>query len=278
MYEYSNLGHISSQPCEYSNLGHISSQPPHITAYFYIPHHTVYQDEKMCVVFDASAHSSSGRSLNDILLTGLTIQPDIFYILIVFRAYKVAFKADITKMYRQVLVDSRDRVYQEIIWFDDRQTPADFLLNTVTFRTSAAPFLAIRCLEQLASEHIRNCPQAAVALRQNTYVDDILVGANSVASTITLAQQVQKLLWFGCFELSKRAATADQFAAAIWHKISTTPVVLGMLRDPSLDILSSRMLSLFKEQHLNKASMLSYIASVYNPRVCLPQPQFKGSC
>ncbi len=167
--------------------------------------------------------------------------------------------------------------------FDAQQTPADFLLNTVTYGTLAAPFLAIRCLEQLASKHVCDYPQAAVALHQNTYVDYILVGADSVASTIALAQKVQKLLRFGCFGLSKWAAITYQLAAAICHSISTMPAALsdsttalGVLRDPSLDILSIRMPSPFKEQHFTKANMLSYIASVYDPPGLLSLATIQG--
>ncbi len=110
-----SLPSIGEIMCEYSDLGHMSPRPPHIAAYYYIPHRSVYRSEKIRVGFDASAHSSSGCSLDNILLSRPTIRPDIFCIRIAFRAYKEAFKADITKMYRQVLVDNRDRVYQAIM-------------------------------------------------------------------------------------------------------------------------------------------------------------------
>ncbi len=45
---------------------------------------------KLRVVFDASAKSSSGVSLNDILMVGPTIYPCITDVLLRFRTYKVA--------------------------------------------------------------------------------------------------------------------------------------------------------------------------------------------
>ena len=65
--EYIELGHMA----ELTNMDINSSQ-------YYIPHHCVVRPEsvstKLRVVFDASAKTSSGQSLNDILLIGPTIQ------------------------------------------------------------------------------------------------------------------------------------------------------------------------------------------------------------
>ena len=62
--------------------------------------HAVCKDSssttKLRVVFDASAKSSNGISLNDILMVGPTLYPSITDILIRFRSYKVAISADIS--------------------------------------------------------------------------------------------------------------------------------------------------------------------------------------
>lgn len=74
---------------------------PHIL----IPHHSVFKSNslttKMRVVFDGSATARSGHSLNDILLCGTTIQPELISIVLRFRINKIALTADIAKMYRQ---------------------------------------------------------------------------------------------------------------------------------------------------------------------------------
>jgi hypothetical protein len=65
----------------------------------YLPHHAAIKTESMTtktrVVFDASARSSNGTSLNDHLLIGPKLQHDLFSILIRFRKHKIAFTADI---------------------------------------------------------------------------------------------------------------------------------------------------------------------------------------
>ncbi len=95
------------------SLGHMFQRLPSTTPRYYIPHHPVFRAGKLRVVFDASARTSSGLSLNDLLLVGPTIQPDLFQILVNFRSYSIALKADIVKMYRQVLMDPRDRVFRQ---------------------------------------------------------------------------------------------------------------------------------------------------------------------
>ncbi|GFX81266.1 integrase catalytic domain-containing protein [Trichonephila clavipes] len=74
MNEYELLGHMEEIKNE--TLDKIN---------YYIPHHSVYKPEKtstpLRVVFDASAKTTSGFSLNSILLNGGIIQQDLFSIL-----------------------------------------------------------------------------------------------------------------------------------------------------------------------------------------------------
>ncbi|KYM97734.1 hypothetical protein ALC62_11575 [Cyphomyrmex costatus] len=74
-----------------------------------LPHHAVLKPDsdttKLRVVFDASAKTSSGLSLNDVQMVGPTIQQDLFNILTRFRQHVHAVSADVTKMYRQIKVN-----------------------------------------------------------------------------------------------------------------------------------------------------------------------------
>ncbi|XP_071652802.1 uncharacterized protein [Temnothorax longispinosus] len=92
---------------EYLKLGHMSIIEFPEEDGFYMPHHAVIKESshttKVRVVFDASAKTSNGVFLNDLLMTGLTIQNKLFAHLIRFRIYVVVITADIEKMYRQVL-------------------------------------------------------------------------------------------------------------------------------------------------------------------------------
>lgn len=90
---------------EYEKLGHmqvLNANMKHHPA-FYLPHHAVLKESslttKLRVIFDASAKSTNGASLNDILAVGPTHQEDIFSILLRFRRHQYILTADIAKMY-----------------------------------------------------------------------------------------------------------------------------------------------------------------------------------
>lgn len=138
---------------EYETLGHMSvAKNP---GRYIISHNAVWKQEigesKSRVVFDASARSVSGKSLNDTLYVGPKLQGDIVDVLLGFRLYRFAFSADICKMYRQIKVNADYRGYQHVLW---RATPVDALkeyeLNTVTYGVNSAPFLALRVLHDIA--------------------------------------------------------------------------------------------------------------------------------
>lgn len=109
---------------EYLRLGHMKIATN--AGKYFIPHHAVVKRGntglKIRVVFDASAPSSSGLSLNDCLATGPKLQTEINEVLLRSRFHKYVFTADITKMYRQIRVHEEDCAYQHILW---RRSPSE---------------------------------------------------------------------------------------------------------------------------------------------------------
>jgi hypothetical protein len=75
---------------------------------YFLPHHVVLKPEssstKLRVVFDGSAKTSTGWSLNDVLKVNPTVQQDLIDIILRLRKYQYVFTADVGKMYRQVKV------------------------------------------------------------------------------------------------------------------------------------------------------------------------------
>ncbi|XP_036346679.1 uncharacterized protein LOC118755994 [Rhagoletis pomonella] len=97
---------------EYDTLGHMERvlEPFVQPGCYYIPHHAVVGIFR--VVFNASAPTSNGLSLNDLQLVGPPIQDSLINIILRFRRYAVAITADVEKMFRQVLVAPQDREFQ----------------------------------------------------------------------------------------------------------------------------------------------------------------------
>ncbi|XP_025407577.1 uncharacterized protein LOC112681547 [Sipha flava] len=164
---------------------------------YYLPHHPVFKagssTTKVRVVFDGSAVAPSGHSLNDILLKGPKVQPDISRILWRFRIHQVAITADIAKMYRQVVIASEDRDLQRIFY---RSSPDELLkeyrLKTVTYGTKSASFLSTRCLVQIAKE----CSDMSIKRMtlQDFYVDDLISGGSTEDQCFTFYDKLQALL------------------------------------------------------------------------------------
>ena len=55
-----------------------------------------------------------------------------------------------------------------------------YRLNTVTYGTAPALFLATRMLKQLAIAGKEIFPEASVVLMKDSYVDDLLTGTNTI--------------------------------------------------------------------------------------------------
>lgn len=162
---------------------------------FYLPHHGVLKESslttKVRIVFDASMKSSNGLSLNDTLHAGPTLQNDLFSIVCRFRTHQYVISADITKMYRQICLESSHWDYQRVFWRNNPSEPIQiYNLTTITFGVSSSPYLAIRCLKQLPTDNQNQFPTASTILLNDFYVDDLLSGANTIAETKLLRNQL----------------------------------------------------------------------------------------
>ncbi|XP_060811419.1 uncharacterized protein LOC132904723 [Bombus pascuorum] len=197
---------------EYLDLGHMTKiATNHSTDEgYFLPHHDVIKESsqttRLRVVFDGSAPPTTGVSLNDRLHTGPKQQEDLFDILLRFRSHQYVLTGDVEKMYRQFLVRPEDRKFQQILWRNDKGEVDTYQLNTVTFGLSAAPYLAIRCLRQLADDEGHRYPQAAKILQRDFYVDDVLTGSDTRNEALSLRTDLTELLKLAGLTIRKWAS------------------------------------------------------------------------
>ncbi|KAK2577587.1 hypothetical protein KPH14_000904 [Odynerus spinipes] len=242
MRDYQDSGHMELVPAD-------ADSP--VYEPYYIPHHPFHRPDdpptKLRVVLNASCVSSNGRSLNDLLHAGPKLQADIAALLHRFRLPPIVFTADIRQMYRQIVLRPTHRDYQHIFWrFSSEEPLQTYRLTTVTYGVSAAPFLALRTLRQLAQDEEVSYPAAADVLRESVYVDDILTGAYSPASALALRHQLQQLLTAGGFELRKWASNhppllqdlpADHLRTPTHSSSSGASLGIPLSRDPVIKVL-----------------------------------------
>lgn len=279
---------------EYESLGHMIdvTSSSVSTGKYFIPHHCVIKDtgsmKKLRVVFDASSKTSSNQSLNDILLVGPKLQQDIVKLISNFRTHKIVFTTDICKMYRQILVRPEDRSYQHILWRESpEQMIKEFELQTVTYGTVSAPFLAIRSLQQLALDADAKFSTASKVLLENTYVDDILAGASTLESARKLQRDLVELLNLGGFELSKWSSNCRELLSDIPISHQEAPIeidlnhsnnikILGIVWDSQTDSFSYRVKT--SQITFSKRSILSTIAKIFDPLGWISPVTFLAKC
>lgn len=264
---------------EYESLGHMKVVTDIPLQHYYLPHHAVTKQDslttKVRVVFDGSAPTSSGVSLNQALKKGPTIQDDLVEILSRFRLHNIVFTADITKMYRQVRVNDEDANYQLILW---RQDPTEniqtYKLRTVTYGTTTAPFLAVRCLKQIAIEQQFKYPEASRILEEDFYVDDMLTGFDKLENAENVLRDLNFILNNRHFNLRKWRSNKPETLNKITQNGSndvmmmvnpdTTVKTLGLYWNSKLDVFQYQI----EEQDtrkITKRNILSTIARLYDP-------------
>ena len=202
--EYFNLGHAEIIPAE--DL----SKPP--SQVFYLPMHAVHKESssttkvrttKVRAVFDASMKTSSGVSLNDMLMVGPTVHPPLIDVLLRFRMHRIAIVADISKMYRAIELPEADRDFHRFLWRAEPSDPlTDFRMTRVTFGVASSAFTANMSVKQNAIEFTHKYPLASKVVEESFYVDDCLTGADSEEG-IQLQAQLQDLFAEADFLLRK---------------------------------------------------------------------------
>ncbi|XP_011858572.1 PREDICTED: uncharacterized protein LOC105556109 [Vollenhovia emeryi] len=259
---------------DYESAGHMSlvDGGPAEPVGNLLPHHGVCRGPegyvKLRVVFDASCETSSGKSLNDILMVGPAIQQELVSIVARFRQHPYVLTADISQMYRQILLRTEDRRWQRILWRERSEEPARvYELNTVTYGTAAASFLAIRCLHQLADENQARAG-ASIVLKRDFYVDDMLTGAATIGELRQIKREIISILSSAGMRLHKWPSNVSDIVARVDtpnRMLASEEVkTLGLLWDPGCDEFVYQI-NLPAEEAMSKRKLLSMIAHIYDP-------------
>ncbi|XP_055309087.1 uncharacterized protein LOC129572976, partial [Sitodiplosis mosellana] len=277
-YERYKADMLSYLQCNHMNL----SKTP-LNEGYYVPHHAVTREEstttKQRTVFDASAKTSNGFSLNDRCLNGPTIQPELFDIFTRWRTHKIALVADIEKMYRQVSLAPEDRKYQKNLWRFSKEEPIQtYEINRVMFGGKAAPYLAINATFHLADTEKERFPRASECVKTCLYVDDCMGGSHSIESAIELQRELNGLFNAGHMHLRKWASNSEKalegiaiedraLSPSLVLKTDEMVKTLGMKWTPSTDLLSFTidMSRLSSDAQITKRTLASDACKLYDP-------------
>ena len=248
---------------------------------FYLPIQVVVKESssttKVRVVFDASSKSTSGTSLNDQLMTGPTVHSSLVDVLLRFRHHRIALTTDVSKMYRAILLHPDDRDLHRFVWRRECSQPLqDYRMTRLTFGVTSSSFAANMAVKQNAIELATKFPLASQAIHKSFYVDDGLVGADSVEEAIQIQQQLHDLFRAGGFTLHKWKSS-DQKALECVPVNLLDPVHAQAIPDPdrfakalgvewnaSVDCFRLSASEFPSLEVLTKSALVSDVAKTYN--------------
>lgn len=263
---------------EYMEMGHLKeSEYPESDVAIYLPHHAVIRDDKdtskVRVVYDASAKGSNGQSLNDAMMVGPVLQPDLRSLITTWRTHKICVVGDITKMYRMVRMTEEHTNLQRIVWRDQPDEDLKcYNLTTVTFGTAAAPYLAVRTLNQVADDEADKYPDTAPVIKHSFYMDDLMTGNEDIDKTKKMCAEIRAILKSGGFEMQKWSSNSTEVLQYLQGeerikeiKLDKIIRILGLTWDRTDDIFKFTVHLPELKCPITKRTILSDVARLFDP-------------
>lgn len=201
------------------------------------------------------------------------MQENLFDILLRFRSHQYDLTSDIEKIYRQFPVSPDDRTYKYILWRNFNCELEAYEINTVTLGLPAAPYLAIRCLEQLEDDEGHRFPRASAVLQRDFYVDDALTGADTIDGALSIRKELTELLQSAGLKIRKWASSNQELNGLSDHDInqnlqldeSQSLETLGIFWKSSDDSILYSVDTKANLSRVTKRSISSVIATIYDP-------------
>ena len=258
----------------------------------YLPHHPVVRESaettKVRIVYDASAKARKGdKSLNECLHTGPSLAPLLYDVLLRMRAHPIMLVADIEKAFLQIEIDKDDRDYLRLFWFedlnDDNKRVKEYRFTRVIFGAVPSPFLLCGTLNHHLAKYQEEDREFVERLKKSLYVDDAIIGCDTVEDGIIMFQKASARLKEGGFTLRKWNSSNEKVREFI-TKSQTTEVqsfarqielekdstkVLGLKWDQKNDKLAIKLESntsdIRIERTVTKRNMLSRVSEIFDP-------------
>ncbi len=161
---------------KYLDLRHahiIPKEELHRSPNCYLQVHGVFKDSStttnVSAVFDASARSSNGVSLNDTLLSGPNLYPPLPDVLIRFHQHPAEMSADISKIFREILLNSDEKDIHRFLMRIESGSIVDCRMDRLTFGIKSSPFLATQVLHTLARTYASSHPTASAGILTTSF-------------------------------------------------------------------------------------------------------------
>lgn len=173
---------------------------------YFIPWRTVYKEGSLStpcrVVYDASSKTPHGESLNGILAKGQNRLIKLQHLMIRLRLGAEAVTADITMAYNGMKLQPEHLKFQKYLWkegLDPSNATVEMVVTTLIYGVKPSGQQCQVSIERLADYFLESgkCALGAAALKNDTYVDDIISGQSTAADCVKAAEEIKLVLGKG---------------------------------------------------------------------------------
>ena len=146
------------------------------------------------------------------LMKGPSMLNDLLDILLRWRLSNVAFAGDISKMYHSVKTGELEGHLRRLLWRDCviEREPDIYAFQVVTFGDRPAGCIAAAALHETATMFDQMSPEAAQILREDSYMDDVVSGADSLDEANRLVSMIQEIGILGGFKFKEFAISGKE--------------------------------------------------------------------
>uniref|UniRef100_A0A914LIE4 Peptidase aspartic putative domain-containing protein n=1 Tax=Meloidogyne incognita TaxID=6306 RepID=A0A914LIE4_MELIC len=236
----------------------------------YLAHHAVIT-HKVRPVFDASAHPRGQPSLNECLLRGPVLLPELVGLLLRFRLPKFVAIADLEAAFLMVGLHEEDREVAKFLWLKDPGKPPSndniqvYRFARVAFGVICSPYL----LAGVIRHHLEKYgTTTATELASSLYVDNLHLGASSPEELIRKCNQAKMIFSEAKMNLREFTSNSPDTISAIplEDRLDKSEVkVLGMQWDIQNDELGFQWPSSQVNPNPTRRTVLSTLAGIYDP-------------
>ena len=194
-----------------------------------------------------------------------------------FRENKVALTADISKMYLRVLIPLEGQHVHRFLWrnLEIDSPPDTYVMKVLTFGDKPAPAMAQVALRKTAEGECEN-PRAAQAVKDNSYMDDILDSVTTNEEATRLTKAIDDVLEKGSFQVKGWQSNGELYKTNDQKDGKDINVpqgkqdakVLGMVWNNKDDILKYKVeipKHDTQQPKFTKGNVLSQVARIYDP-------------
>ena len=249
------------------------------TDLFFLPWRCLVRMDKSTsryrIIFDGSSKNGDKLSLNSQLETGPNFLPHLLDLVLLNQQGKIFGYADISAMYRNIKL-TEPSTKKLLFLYANPESPEKikiFAQLRVSFGTKDSPFVAQSCIKFLAtlvqngSKWSKNHKQTASILQESTYMDDIVVNADTNTEFKEKRKALTEILQEVSFPLHKWVSNSNEVLRSIPENerapaseiegklISNTTSFLGYRYQPKNDtFIFDRYTDMAKDINFSKIS------------------------